>query len=159
MSKTVFEMSWYLSVSCKHPRQPPGAPLSTRAPKIWQKSNENWPSLLEDAASHLEPDCIIPDSEGQQLLEVEELKPPAWMGNITTIEKLRNLPEIHEMTVKPQLNSRDIMHSWIVGWSVVKRPCLSGNGKAFIYANPRMWSYTPSRSRVLFQILVRGRWI
>jgi hypothetical protein len=22
--------------------------------------------------------------------------------------------------------------------------------------NPRMWSYTPSRSRVLFQILVRG---
>jgi hypothetical protein len=100
-----------LSVSCKHPIQPPGAPLSTRAPKIWQKSNENWPSLLEDAASDLEPDCIIPDSEGQQLLEVEELKPPAWMGNITTIEKLRNSPEIHEMTVKPQLNSRDIMHS------------------------------------------------
>ena len=24
----------------------------------------------------------------------------------TTIEKLRNSPEIHEMTVKPQLNSR-----------------------------------------------------
>jgi hypothetical protein len=28
---------------------------------------------------------------------------------LTTIEKLRNSPEIHEMTVKPQLNSRKCM--------------------------------------------------